>query len=166
MLLIKHSLFFNYMKIYTFCFFILFILAIITGCNTNASHPKNTVNDSLVSKSSTAYKYNIVIGNQQEKTNYYELSCDSLLTLLIKSSSLDSDLKIFDVEPIDFVRGVLKIQLGTNTNEFKQWKPIAFLELDTTNSQLRNVSYGTDSLILLSYDTAIYRIILRKCFKH
>ncbi|MGH2644799.1 MAG: hypothetical protein ACRDE2_12670, partial [Chitinophagaceae bacterium] len=127
-------------------------------------------NDSLTSTNIIVQYNNSSKDNIRRNINYSKLSCDSLLTLLIRSSSLDSNLKVFDIEPIEFDEGILKLQCG-DTNEFGDWKPIAWLELDTINSQLRQVTHvltykGQDSIIILHYDTTIYRTIIKKCFKH
>jgi hypothetical protein len=86
-------------------------------------------------------------------------------SLPINIFSLDSVSKLQIVNPVAFTKGILKIEIG-NINEFGAWVILERLELDTTNSELRDVTFEPDSVILLSYDTALYRIMLKKCFKH
>jgi hypothetical protein len=153
------------MKSHIFYTIIPFIIIFIDGCHTSINYSKNINNDPLALNNHFVHNHYLPIDSTKKEGNYSDISCDSLLTLLIKSSNIDSTSKTQVANPIAFTRGILKIQIG-NTNELGNWVTLDWLELDTTSSELRNVTFGPDSVILLSYDTAIYRAILKRCFKH
>jgi hypothetical protein len=91
------------------------------------------------------------------------LSCDSLLSVLVMTSSLDRDKKNgFNVKVDEVVDGVLKLKI-VNTNEYKMDVPIGWIDFDMKRASLKDVSPDHDSAINLTYDRSIFNLIRKNC---
>lgn len=82
------------------------------------------------------------------------IPCDSMLVLFVKSSDLDSNLKKYNINAQEMDDGVLTISI-TNLNELDHKTPIAWLELDTSKKELKDVTIDPDHPKILIFDETV-----------
>ena len=130
----------------------------------------NRFGDRVIAKtkkamSSKEYLKNITNGKSifAEPKDRNELSCDSLMTLLVHSSSLADKVKAGSlVRSDEGERGKITVIL-INQNELGMYIPVTWLVLNLKDRVLSEVSPIHRDPIQLTYDTAIYNRIARNC---
>jgi hypothetical protein len=101
-----------------------------------------------------------IFGEPKDRT---ELSCDSLMTLLVHSSSLDDKVKSGSLVRADEEEQGKIIVIVINKNETGIYIPVKWLELNLNNRILNDISPILQHSIQLTYDTTIYNRIAKNC---
>jgi hypothetical protein len=147
--------------------FILTVIPVLCSCTRNKK-PKSTDRsyDSTSIKSAKSKSHVRITGDTTGLLGSNKLdtiSCDSLLTLLVETSSLDKKyIQGFKVQQDDVSDGILKIKI-TNKNEEGNDIALVWLDLDLKKKLLNDVTPDADKPIKLKYDTIIFNKILEKC---
>jgi len=147
------------------CLFVIFFLNYCAGIQEKKTN--KDITDSIVSgaskKSIDSVKKDLVINKRPRYKNLDSISCDSLLTLLVLSSSLDTMFKKgLSVVPDGVIKGVLSIKI-TRKNEFGDDKTFALLDFDMGKKQLNDVTASPDHPTKLQYDSIIFNSITKNC---
>jgi len=92
-------------------------------------------------------------------------SCHELLTLLVKSSSLDSELNAlqYDVRIEEIRKGIAKLELVVYNEERNENVAISWLEMDFNKRELRDITLDPSRPINLKHDSILFRRIDDYC---
>jgi hypothetical protein len=143
---------------------IIVIIAVLFSCQQSAQLNNPNIDSSLnkINKSDSVKKVNIT--KDLAKKSSVD-SCHELLLLLIKTSSIDSEIKKLKIDILidNVVNGIVKIELTTKNEERNENVALSWLELDFNKKELRDITIDPDKPIQLKYEVNLFKKVVANC---
>lgn len=151
---------------------LIFLLLFLPSCTANNQGSNQSIaEDSFIqsnSKDSVAKKseknMSDTIENLSSKVSISNLSCMQLIDSIVSSSNLDKGLKHEKRKVDEIDNAVITIKIY-NINELKVEVPICWLELDTKEKELRDVTADPDNPQRLKFDKSLLPLVVKGCLK-